>query len=129
MAKLSIPGWTLKRTLGAGGQAHVFLATRASESDGQQYALKVLKDNTEDSQSYGRFCREIDALKVLEHPNIVSVVEHAPEGAKGTLYYVMDYVPGAKSLKALIKEKANPYKHNELAACQLFIQLASVICY
>jgi serine/threonine protein kinase len=126
MAKLNIPGWTIKSTIGTGGQAHVFLAERAGQV-GQQYALKVLKNNDQDSQAYGRFCREIDALKKLEHPNIVSVVEHAPEGTEGKLFYVMDYVPGAKSLKALIKEHTNPYKHDELAACRLFIQLASAL--
>lgn len=127
MAKMNIPGWKIKETLGTGGQAHVFLAEKEPATDGQQYALKVLKNNNEDSQAYGRFCREIVALKKLEHPNIVGVIEHAPEGSTGNLYYVMNYVPGAKSLKALIKEKTNPYKHNELAACQLFIQLASAL--
>ncbi len=127
MARLKTPGWKTVKSLGTGGQAEVFLATRDPDPDGTQYALKVLRRNDTDSQSYGRFCREIEALMGLDHPNIIKVVECAPDNADCNPYYAMEYVAGAKSLKALMREKANPYKHDELAACQLFIQIVSAL--
>jgi serine/threonine protein kinase len=125
MAKLNISGWKLGETLGSGGQAQVFLATR--EADGKQHALKILKNNDQDRQAYGRFCREIDALNKLDHPNIIKIIDHAPEGSSGPLFNAMEYFEGAKSLKALMKVKDNPYKNNELAACRLFIQIACAL--
>jgi serine/threonine protein kinase len=127
MARLKTPGWRTIKALGSGGQAEVFLAKREPDPDGAEYALKVLRNTDVDSQAYGRFCREIDALKKLNHPNVIKVIECSPEGGEGNRFYAMEYIPGAKALKALMKEKSNPFKHNELAACRLFIQIASAI--
>ncbi len=65
-------------------------------------AIKVLRPEVvaEDPTLVERFCREAIALRALNHPNIVRVIDTFDENGRN--YIVMEYVPGG-SLAELIK--------------------------
>jgi serine/threonine-protein kinase len=90
-----IPGtvigrYTVVAPIGRGGQGGVWEVTDAS---GQRYALKSPAGDLESgSVSNQRFAREVNALRLLDHPNLVSA--HDAFVDKGTLYLVMERVAG-----------------------------------
>ncbi len=64
----------IERRIGGGATSDVFLATQVSL--GRRVALKILKDELADDESYvKRFIQEARAAARLEHPNIVRVYE------------------------------------------------------
>jgi serine/threonine protein kinase len=86
-------------TLGGGGQAQVYLVIDKSNQNPCKYALKALRRKGP-GQAYDRFYREIDAVKRLDHSNIIKVIDHSDPNAEFH-YYVMEYIEGAKSLSQL----------------------------
>lgn len=90
-----IPGYKIKRLLGKGGMAAVYLAIQ--ESFGREVALKVLSPSqARDEEFSKRFLREAQIVSRLVHPNIVTVYDVGVY--KGYHYLSMEYVPG-KDLK------------------------------
>jgi serine/threonine protein kinase len=70
-----IPGYQMIRVLGQGGMGSVMLAR--SVKDGMPVAIKTLLPEVAVSeQSLKRFIREIEVAATLQHPNIVSYIEH-----------------------------------------------------
>ncbi|MEO7367657.1 MAG: protein kinase [Gemmatimonadaceae bacterium] len=90
--------YTLKRKLGEGGMATVYLAEDCRHE--RPVALKVL--NREQSAELGaeRFEREIKVLARLRHPFILPL--HDSGVAAGELYFVMPHIDG-ESLGARIQ--------------------------
>jgi len=87
-----IDGWQVSKALGDGGFACVFLG----EKNGRHRAIKVAqhRESSGDSkQTHARTLRELTALLMLNHPNILR-----PQGyglaESGNLYLVLDYVDG-----------------------------------
>src|SRR5262245_22389350 len=81
----------LRRRLGKGGMAEVFLA-RDLQLD-RPVAVKVLfPEYATDPNFVARFRREAQAAANLNHPNIVSVYDWGQE--HGTYFIVMEYVDG-----------------------------------
>jgi eukaryotic-like serine/threonine-protein kinase len=81
----------LRRRLGKGGMAEVFLA-RDLQLD-RAVAVKVLfPEFATDPSFVARFRREAQAAANLNHPNIVSVYDWGEE--HGTYFIVMEYVDG-----------------------------------
>lgn len=69
-----IPGYTIKKKLGQGGMASVYLAVQ--ESFGRDVALKIMSDQLgEDTVWAKRFLREAQVVSRLSHPNIVPVFD------------------------------------------------------
>ena len=64
------------------------------------FALKLLLDVTA-QQSRKRFIREAKALSLVDHPNVISIVEYGDY--QGTLYIVMDLIEG-QDLASLVEE-------------------------
>jgi serine/threonine protein kinase len=95
---LKIPGYIIKRKLGVGGMAVVYLATQISL--GREVALKVMLksqkidsiDNTETNESNHkeRFIHEGHNLASLQHPNIVTIHDISHSGEYS--YYAMEYL-------------------------------------
>jgi serine/threonine-protein kinase len=86
-----IPGYQMIRILGQGGMGSVMLAR--SEKDGRAVAIKTLLPEVAVSeQSVKRFLREIEVASSLQHPNIVSYVEHGQHN--GIIYLVTEFVNG-----------------------------------
>ena len=112
------------RTLGSGGQATVVEVKRASGSNEQTYALKALSKG-KPQKAYERFGREIEAVQRLSHPGIVRILDYSL--SEDFPYYVMEFVPGARSLKKALEQKANPFYARPTAALRFFRQLVEVI--
>lgn len=103
MAELpEIPGYRLKKLLGRGGMATVFLAEPAA--GGPKVAIKVLQPQNDPGWSQ-RFLREAEILARLQHPNIVRVL--ATGQNKGDHYIVMEYLDHG-DLTTWIKQGLQP---------------------
>ena len=81
--------YRIKRKLGQGGMATVYLADDETES--KQVAIKVLRPELAAALGPERFLREITIAGSIEHPNIVPLLGHGDEN--GLLYYVMPFIP------------------------------------
>lgn len=87
----TIGEYQLLRRLGRGGMAVVYLAEQKSLR--RQVALKVLKDEYSNDQSYiKRFHREAQAAAALTQANIVQIYEVGEEG--GVHFIAQEYVRG-----------------------------------
>lgn len=121
--------WELTdKTLGEGGQAQVFLVKdKGAEFEGV-WALKALKRG-EPGQAYERFSREVAAIKKLQHPNIIRIVDNSSIEDKFQ-FYVMEYIKGARPLEKVIQAERNPYYENPFRSLWLFEQICSalVVC-
>lgn len=100
MSTLEIPGYTIKRTLGKGGMATVYLAEQTKFE--RDVALKVMAPAlSADAGFRERFLREAKIVAKISHPNIVAVYD---VNEVNDIYYIaMEYHPGG-DLKARIKD-------------------------
>lgn len=97
--------YTIKRRLGIGGMAEVYLAI--DESLGREVALKVLNPAlAADPAFVERFKREARAVAALNHPNIVAIYNWGEYD--GMYYIVMEYVPGGNLKEQLRQVRALP---------------------
>lgn len=86
-----IPNYQMIRVIGQGGMGSVMLGR--SEQDGRPVAIKTLLPEVAVSdQSVKRFLREIDVASSLQHPHIVSYIEHGTHN--GLIYLVTEFVTG-----------------------------------
>ena len=86
-----IPNYQMIKVLGQVGMGSVMLAR--SVADGKLVAIKTLLPEVAVSeQSLKRFMREIEVSSSLQHPNIVSYIEHGTHN--GIVYLVTEYVAG-----------------------------------
>ncbi len=87
-----VAGYTIERTLGAGGMGTVYLARHPTlpRSD----ALKILSaELSADPEFRARFRREADVAAALDHPNIVRVHTRG-QTEDGRLWIAMQFVDG-----------------------------------
>jgi eukaryotic-like serine/threonine-protein kinase len=93
--------YTLGERLGVGGMAEVYLA----ESEGphgfaKRVALKrILPQLSRDARFVAMFCDEAKICAMLEHPNIVKVIDFGE--ANGELFMAMEYVDGISVARLL----------------------------
>lgn len=93
--------YLLKRRLGAGGMGEVYLAEHLHLQ--QPCAVKLIRpERAGDANTLRRFEREVQATAALKHPNAVNIHDYG-RAADGTLYYVMEYLPGF-DLNELVRE-------------------------
>lgn len=78
--------YVVKDSVGGGGQGSVVRVEKINQPN-TEYALKRLHGASD--QELGRFRDELEALRELDHPNIVTLVDHDFEA--GTPYIVMEY--------------------------------------
>src|SRR6266704_2717240 len=99
--------YVIKRKLGSGGMADVYLAE--DQELGRPVALKLLDDrHASDEQFVERFRREAQNAAGLSHPNIVSIYDRGE--AEGTYYIPMEYLDG-RTLKELIVSRGPAPTH------------------
>jgi serine/threonine protein kinase len=96
--------YRIMRKLGAGGMADVYLAEDLRH--GREVAIKVMRPELAEAMGPERFLREIQLLARLQHPHILSLVDSGD--AKGSLYYVMPYLPGGSLRARLDREHELP---------------------
>ena len=103
-----IPNYQMIKVLGQGGMGSVMLARAVA--DGSLVAIKTLLPEVAVSeQSLKRFLREIEVSSSLQHPNIVSYIEHGTHN--GIVYLVTEYVAGMDAAR-LAKQRGGklPYQ-------------------
>ncbi|HEX5576337.1 MAG TPA: serine/threonine-protein kinase, partial [Gemmatimonadales bacterium] len=113
--------YTIKRQLGQGGMAVVFLADDSKHH--RSVAIKVLKPELSRSLGPDRFLREIEVAARLTHPHILPVFDSG--AADGLLYYVMPYVEG-ESLRDLLEREG---QLSVELALRLTCQIAAALEY
>ncbi|HEX2474969.1 MAG TPA: protein kinase [Lacipirellulaceae bacterium] len=95
-----IDGYDVKRMLGKGVFATVWEAIR--QKTGQTVALKIIRVDLATDEVFGRFAREIELMKNLDHPNIASVYDSRIDKKLG--YYAMELVTGG-TLDKFVRER------------------------
>lgn len=111
--------YVIGETIGAGGQATVFLARDVKHE--RSVAVKVLREELANSVSSDRFLREILIAAGLTHPNILPVFDSGSE--QGLLYYVMPYIEGESLADRLQREGRLPFDE----ALRLTRQIAAAL--
>jgi serine/threonine-protein kinase len=105
-----IPNYQMIKILGQGGMGSVMLARHAG--DGRVVAIKTLLPEVAVSeQSLKRFMREIEVAASLQHPHIVSYIEHGTHN--GIVYLVSEYVGGMDASK-LAKSRGGRLHYKEV---------------
>ncbi|GEQ72002.1 hypothetical protein JCM33374_g5688 [Metschnikowia sp. JCM 33374] len=136
MSKHSIPqkkthrevrfgAYVLGSTLGEGEFGKVKLGWRKDGKHPSQVAIKLIKRDTiiKDSESEIKIYREINSLRLLNHPNIVNLVEVLKSGKY--IGIVLEYASGGELFDFILKHKY--LKEN--VAKKLFAQLVSGVDY
>jgi len=101
VTRQTIGSYTITGTLGRGGMGQVF---EAQGADGRRVAVKTMTmpetmDASARWEAVERFQREARAVRSLEHPHIVSVLDVGEEGGK--FFIVMEYLQG-QSVRELL---------------------------
>ena len=118
-ARPVIPGWEILEPLGEGGLGTVWKATR--QSDGTIAALKVPR--AEDISLVERLEAEAAALRSLDHPHIVRLLETGPL-ENGSLYLAMEYIDGPPLSQAI-----PAHGFPAARACEIFRQVAAAVIH
>ena len=105
-ASVILERYELGPPIGEGGMGEVFRGL--DRETGETVAIKRLKSGrlANDPTQIERFEREGDALRVLDHPNIVKVLASGSES--GDHYIVMELVAGGSLADLLSKEERLP---------------------
>lgn len=117
--------YILGSTLGEGEFGKVKLGWRKDGKHPSQVAIKLIKRDTimKDSESEIKIHREINSLKMLNHPNIVNLVEVMKSGKY--IGIVLEYASGGELFDYILQHKY--LKEN--VAKKLFAQLVSGVDY
>jgi eukaryotic-like serine/threonine-protein kinase len=108
--------------IGQGGMGKVYRARHLALD--RTVALKVLKPQLlEDPTLVGRFEREAKAASRLNHPNVIQVLDFGRLENDGTLYIVMEYVPG-KDLRLVLRDD---WPLAEERLCNIMAQVCSAL--
>ncbi|MGO9466975.1 MAG: serine/threonine-protein kinase, partial [Isosphaeraceae bacterium] len=92
--------YRLKRRIGGGGMAEVYLAEHQLLK--RPCAVKLIKSGeATDPRALARFECEVRLTATLSHPNTVEIYDYG-RAEDGTYYYVMEYLPGL-SLAELVE--------------------------
>ncbi|EGW34425.1 uncharacterized protein SPAPADRAFT_59857, partial [Spathaspora passalidarum NRRL Y-27907] len=117
--------YILGSTLGEGEFGKVKLGWRKDGKVPSQVAIKLIKRSTivKDSDSEIKINREINSLKLLNHPNIVNLVEVMKSGKY--IGIVLEYASGGELFDYILHHKYL----KETMAKKLFAQLVSGVDY
>lgn len=105
--------------IAAGGAARVF---KAKDATGRQVALKVLRPELMVSLTAQRFLREIEVLKVLDHPLIAKMLDYGE--ADWFLYYVMEWAEGPTLRQFLDQNRQAPLADVVKGSCEVLEAVA-----
>ncbi|MBI2378138.1 MAG: serine/threonine protein kinase [Deltaproteobacteria bacterium] len=110
--------YRVDRELGAGSIGSVFGATQLGL--GRRVAVKILKDIMKPGTHVRRFYQEAQAVSLLSHPNLVSVLDFGVDHRTHLPYLAMDLVEGQTLRKIIEAEQRVP----ERRALSLVAQMA-----
>jgi serine/threonine protein kinase len=116
----NVPWKSTGKTLGSGGQSSVYEVetTVPNRFKPGKFALKELK-NVRSKQAEERFLREIEAIRQIDDPRIVKIIDHHNKN-DSFLYYVMSYDKDFISLEKLIFSPDSVFRANP-KLCLTFI--------
>ena len=98
--------YRIGESIGRGGMGTVYRGIH--EKSGQPVAVKLIGHTVADDQRFRRrFADEIETLKRLKHPNIVSLIGYGEQA--GQLFYSMELVEGESLQQRLRREKRLPW--------------------
>ncbi len=99
-AKPSVSGYEVIRLLGKGAFATVWEARQ--EATGLPVALKIIRIDLATEEVFGRFSREVQLMRRMDHPNIARVYDSRIDKKLGCC--VMELIDGC-TLDKYVKEK------------------------
>jgi eukaryotic-like serine/threonine-protein kinase len=103
----NVGGRKLLRRLGAGGMSEVYLAYDADLH--RPVAVKVLPEELAKNATFvGRFRREAEVGKKIDHPNVVRCLEAGQDPQNGRRFLVMEYVKGRSAQAVLDRDGPIP---------------------
>src|SRR5690554_8224010 len=108
------PNYELIEVLGKGGMGYVYKAL--DKKLNREVALKVL-DTSSDAESVKRFYFEAQAMKELDHQNIVHVFDFGKQANQ--LFIAMTYVKGTSLASVLQNRKELDFEAIELIGKQV----------
>lgn len=110
--------WKIERDLGEGGQGRTFIVVDPDKNSDTRYVLKKLKSHT----GLGRFKKEVQAVKMLNHPNILKLIDYNLD--IDDPFMVTEYCEGGNL------QDAKPFWINDpVCAIDLFLQICDGIAY
>ena len=123
----SVPWKSTGKTLGSGGQSSVYevKTTVSNRFKPGKFALKELK-NVRSKQAEERFLREIEAIKQIEDPRIVKIIDHHNK-KDSFLYYVMPYYEDIVSLEKLIFSSDSVFQDNPKLCLKFIAECAEAL--
>lgn len=112
--------YKLVEKIGEGGMGNVYKAIQSPLN--REVAIKLLKptENNPDGEHY--FMREVQAINMLRHPNIIGIVDFGKDHDEA-LYLVMEYLPG-NTLKHAIRRE---FPLDPMRICTICIQVLSAL--
>lgn len=111
----------LNRPMGGGAQGDV-LRVRDTWADSKtEYALKRLKR----ADRCARFRVEIEALRKIDHPNVIKIVDHSGEPAPGDVNHKYWFV--MPIAQANLEERVGMYKRNLDGVLRVSMQLVDAL--
>ncbi len=115
-----IPGYKIKKKVGSGAMATVFLAKQLSLD--RKVAIKVLPKKLSTNANFiERFYKEGRAAAQLNHPNIVSAYDVGKAGDHH--FFVMEYVDGETAYDRIVRDR----QLGEAEAIDIVIQVAHAL--
>jgi len=112
--------YDIKKVLGTGAFSTVKLATR--KKNGVEYAIKII-DKQKVGDKKEMLDREVDILRRIRHPNVISVQEIYETSS--TLYLVMELATGGELFDEIVKRG----KYSEDDAARMVKQITEAISY
>jgi eukaryotic-like serine/threonine-protein kinase len=112
--------YKLLEEIGEGGMGIVWVAEQ-SQPVKRKVALKLIKAGMDSKSVLARFESERQALVVMEHPNITTVLDGGSTET-GRPYFVMEYVEGVS-----ITEYCDATRMNVFERLKLFVQVCSAV--
>jgi serine/threonine protein kinase len=115
--------YSVIREIGQGGMGSVYLAMRDDDQFRRRVALKAVRRDLLDDSTMRRFHNERQTLAVLDHPNIIGLIDGGTS-EDGLPYLVMDYVEGQP-----IEEYCDSHKLSIPERLQLFRTVCAAVHY
>ena len=122
-ADTNVGPYRLRKELGSGGMADVWLADRVDGTLARTVALKIPRLGALRRDLALRFARERDILARLEHPHIARLYD-AGISADGLPYLAMEYVDGRP-----ITERCDALRLDVDSRLRLFAQVLDAVQY
>lgn len=121
IGKLLNGSYRIERKIGEGGMGNVYRALQLPLE--RKVAIKILKPSETNPEGEHYFMREVKAINMLRHPNIINVLDYGKDADTGALFLVMEYLPG-QTVERVIKKE---FPVAPLRICEIAIQVLSAL--